>query len=60
MKFKCDNLFLYVEGIQFFNGEYETTNKYDLEILNRYKDSISIAEETKEDKPTKAKETKKK
>ena len=45
MKFKTDNLFLYVEGVQFVNGEYETTNKNEIAILKRYADSISVIEE---------------
>lgn len=45
MKFKCDNLWLFVEGIQFRNGEYSTIDENEIEILNRYKDSVFIVEE---------------
>ena len=47
MKFKTDNLFLFVEGIQFLNGEYETTKESDIAILNKYADTVSIIPEEK-------------
>ncbi|MBZ9616792.1 hypothetical protein [Clostridium estertheticum] len=45
MKFKTENSFLYVEKIQFLNGEYKTTDKDEVAILKKYSDSISIIEE---------------
>lgn len=53
MKFKTDNQFLFCEGIQFFNGLYETTDEDKIEILKKYTDSISLVEE----KPSKPKKT---
>lgn len=47
MKYKADNLFLYVEGMQFRNGEYSTTDKDKIAILKRYSD-ITIVEEKPE------------
>lgn len=47
MKFKTDNSFLFVEGIQFINGEYETIDKKEIKILKRYDDSISVTEDDK-------------
>jgi len=46
MKFKTDNLFLYVERIQFINGLYETTDKDKIAILKKYPDSISVVEKS--------------
>lgn len=45
MKFKTNNLFLYVEKIQFINGEYETKDKNEITILEKYSDTISVIEE---------------
>ncbi|WP_180964060.1 hypothetical protein [Haloimpatiens massiliensis] len=45
MKFKTDNLFLYVEGIQFRNGEYSTTKKNEIEILKKYSDTVKVIKE---------------
>lgn len=42
MKFKSNYPYLYVEGIQFKNGEYETTKKNEIEILKRYSDRIEV------------------
>lgn len=50
MKFKTDNQFLFVEGIQFLNGTYETKDAKKIEILKKYSDSISIVETKKTDK----------
>jgi len=47
MKFKTDNLFLFVEKIQFLNGEYETTKEDEITILKKYADTIKVVEEEK-------------
>lgn len=45
MKYKSENLFLFVEGIQFINGEYKTTDKNEIEKLKRYSDVIKVVED---------------
>lgn len=47
MKFKTNNKFLYVEGIQFLDGIYETKDEKEIAILKRYSDSIEVLEEKK-------------
>lgn len=54
MKFKSQNLWLFVEGIQFRNGLYSTTDKKEIEILKKYADSISIVAEEKNVKSKKS------
>ena len=46
MKFKTDNLFLFVEKIQFINGEYETIKENEIAILKKYPDSVSVVEKS--------------
>lgn len=53
MKFKTENLFMFVEGIQFINGDYSTTDKNEIETLKRYADTISIVEDEKPSKKSK-------
>lgn len=54
MKFKTDNKYLYVEGIQFINGLYETDDTDKIAILKKYADSVKvIPDEKKEDKKSK-------
>lgn len=50
MKFKSDNKYLFVEGIQFIDGKYETKDENEIAILKRYPDSIDILEEDKKSK----------
>lgn len=40
MKFKSDYEFLFVEGIQFRDGKYETKNEDEIEILKKYPDRV--------------------
>ncbi|MBM7869231.1 hypothetical protein JOC70_000700 [Clostridium pascui] len=54
MKFKTENLWLFVEGIQFRNGVYSTTNENEIKLLKKYVDSISIIAEEKTVKPKKS------
>ena len=50
MKFRTDNLFLFVEGIQFRNGLYETIKENEIAILKKYPDSVSVEKSTKKTK----------